>query len=57
MTSRLKHRLELENVNLKSAYLNESFVQVGGGAERVGDGEVGDGGRAAAGEGRGPEDE
>lgn len=30
MTSRLKHRLELENVNLKSSYLNESFVQVGG---------------------------
>ena len=29
MTSRLKHKLELENVNLKSAYLNESFVQVG----------------------------
>lgn len=28
MTSRLKHKLELENVNLKSAYLNESFVQV-----------------------------
>ena len=27
MTSRLKHKLELENVNLKSAYLNESFVQ------------------------------
>jgi len=29
MTSRLKHKLELENINLKSAYLNESFVQVG----------------------------
>jgi G patch domain-containing protein 1 len=29
MTSRLKHKLELENVNLKSAYLNESFVQIG----------------------------
>jgi G patch domain-containing protein 1 len=29
MTSRLKHKLELENVNLKSAYINESFVQVG----------------------------
>jgi G patch domain-containing protein 1 len=28
MTSRLKHKLEIENVNLKSAYLNESFVQV-----------------------------
>lgn len=28
MTSRLKHKLELENINLKSAYLNESFVQV-----------------------------
>jgi G patch domain-containing protein 1 len=28
MTSRLKHKLELENVNLKSAYINESFVQV-----------------------------
>lgn len=28
MTSRLKHKLELENVNLKSAYLNESFVKV-----------------------------
>lgn len=28
MTSRLKHKLELENVNLKSSYLNESFVQV-----------------------------
>ncbi|CAK9785011.1 unnamed protein product [Cutaneotrichosporon oleaginosum] len=27
MTSRLKHKLELENVNLKSAYLNQSFVQ------------------------------
>lgn len=32
MTSRLKHRLELENVNLKSSYLNESFVQVSGAA-------------------------
>ena len=29
MTSRLKHKLELDNVNLKSAYLNESFVQIG----------------------------
>ncbi|RXK36349.1 G patch domain-containing protein 1 [Tremella mesenterica] len=29
MTSRLKHKLELENVNLNSAYLNESFVQIG----------------------------
>lgn len=29
MTSRLKHKLELENINLKSAYLNESFVQIG----------------------------
>ncbi|BEI88274.1 uncharacterized protein CcaverHIS019_0109920 [Cutaneotrichosporon cavernicola] len=29
MTSRLKHKLELENVNLKSAYLNESFVKIG----------------------------
>lgn len=29
MTSRLKHKLELENVNLKSRYVNESFVQVG----------------------------
>ncbi|KLT41563.1 DUF1604-domain-containing protein [Cutaneotrichosporon oleaginosum] len=29
MTSRLKHKLELENVNLKSAYLNQSFVQIG----------------------------
>ncbi|KAK4684210.1 G patch domain-containing protein 1, partial [Tremellales sp. Uapishka_1] len=29
MTSRLKHKLELDNVNLNSAYLNESFVQVG----------------------------
>ena len=28
MTSRLKHKLELDNVNLKSAYLNESFVIV-----------------------------
>lgn len=28
MTSRLKHKLELENINLKSGYLNESFVQV-----------------------------
>lgn len=28
MTARLKHKLELENVNLKSAYINESFVQV-----------------------------
>jgi hypothetical protein len=28
MTSRLKHKLDLEQVNLKSAYLNESFVQV-----------------------------
>lgn len=28
MTSRLKHKLELENINLKSNYLNESFVQV-----------------------------
>lgn len=27
MTSRLKHKLELEQVNLKSAYLNESYVQ------------------------------
>lgn len=26
MTSRLKHKLELDNVNLNSAYLNESFV-------------------------------
>ncbi|WVR08224.1 hypothetical protein IAU60_005271 [Kwoniella sp. DSM 27419] len=29
MTSRLKHKLELDNVNLNSAYLNESFVQIG----------------------------
>ncbi|TYJ57838.1 hypothetical protein B9479_001448 [Cryptococcus floricola] len=29
MTSRLKHKLELDQVNLNSAYLNESFVQVG----------------------------
>ncbi|WVQ79390.1 hypothetical protein IAT38_001487 [Cryptococcus sp. DSM 104549] len=29
MTSRLKHKLELEQVNLKSNYLNESFVQIG----------------------------
>ncbi|WWC73506.1 uncharacterized protein I206_107477 [Kwoniella pini CBS 10737] len=29
MTSRLKHKLELENVNLNGAYLNESFVQIG----------------------------
>ncbi|WRT69506.1 uncharacterized protein IL334_006492 [Kwoniella shivajii] len=29
MTSRLKHKLEIENVNLNSAYLNESFVQIG----------------------------
>ncbi|ORX37960.1 hypothetical protein BD324DRAFT_578686 [Kockovaella imperatae] len=29
MTSRLKHKLELENINLKSAYLNESFVYIG----------------------------
>jgi hypothetical protein len=29
MTSRIKHKLELENVNLKSAHLNESFVKVG----------------------------
>ncbi|ORY34948.1 hypothetical protein BCR39DRAFT_563551 [Naematelia encephala] len=29
MTSRLKHKLELEQINLKSAYLNESFVQIG----------------------------
>lgn len=29
MTSRLRHKLELENVNVKSAYLNESFVLVG----------------------------
>lgn len=29
MTSRLKHKLELENVNLRSAHLNESFVQIG----------------------------
>ena len=28
MTSRLKHKLEIENINLKSAYLNESFVYV-----------------------------
>ena len=28
MTARLKHKLELDNVNLKSAYLNESFVMV-----------------------------
>jgi hypothetical protein len=28
MTSRLKHKLELENINLNSAYLNESFVLV-----------------------------
>lgn len=28
MTSRLKHKLELDQVNLNSAYLNESFVQV-----------------------------
>jgi len=28
MTSRLKHKLELDNVNLNSAYLNESFVMV-----------------------------
>ncbi|WVF68630.1 hypothetical protein IAT40_003400 [Kwoniella sp. CBS 6097] len=29
MTSRLKHKLELDNINLNSAYLNESFVQIG----------------------------
>lgn len=29
MTSRLKHKLELDQVNLNSAYLNESFVQIG----------------------------
>ncbi|KAK8849514.1 hypothetical protein IAR55_004848 [Kwoniella newhampshirensis] len=29
MTSRLKHKLELDNVNINSAYLNESFVQIG----------------------------
>jgi G patch domain-containing protein 1 len=29
MTSRLKHKLDLEQINLKSSYLNESFVQVG----------------------------
>ncbi|WWD20137.1 hypothetical protein CI109_104613 [Kwoniella shandongensis] len=29
MTSRLKHKLELDNVNVNSAYLNESFVQIG----------------------------
>ena len=28
MTSRLKHKLEIENINTKSKYLNESFVQV-----------------------------
>lgn len=28
MTSRLKHKLEIENINTKSRYLNESFVQV-----------------------------
>lgn len=27
MTSRLKHKLELEQINVKSPYLNESFVQ------------------------------
>ena len=30
MTSRLKHKLELDNVNLNRAYLNESFVLVCG---------------------------
>ncbi|WVO13770.1 hypothetical protein L204_101392 [Cryptococcus depauperatus] len=29
MTSRLKHKLELDQINTKSAYLNESFVQIG----------------------------
>ncbi|WVQ75055.1 hypothetical protein IAR50_004664 [Cryptococcus sp. DSM 104548] len=29
MTSRLKHKLELDQVNLNSNYLNESFVQIG----------------------------
>lgn len=29
MTARLKHKLELEQINVKSSYLNESFVQIG----------------------------
>ncbi|KAL7424940.1 hypothetical protein Q5752_000627 [Cryptotrichosporon argae] len=37
MTSRLKHRLERENVNLRSAHLNESFVQIGTPLPALGD--------------------
>ena len=40
MTSRLKHKLELENVNLKSAYINESFVQVSPLSETLGEADL-----------------